>query len=72
MKRIITITTFLITIFIANITYAAGSVSLSSSKSSVTVGEEFTVSVNLSRCINCKFNSKNKRRHLKGRLYFRT
>lgn len=56
MKKIITIATFLITIFITNIVYGAGSVSLSASKSSVTVGEEFTVSVNLSRRINRKLN----------------
>lgn len=56
MKKIISIIIFLITMFITNIVYGAGSVSLSASKASVTVGEEFTVSVNLSRSINCKLN----------------
>lgn len=48
MKKIMPIIIFLIIIFINNIVYGAGSISLSASKSSVTVGEEFTISVNLS------------------------
>lgn len=47
-KIIITIIIFAIIIFLTTKTQAVGSVSLSSSKSKLKVGEEFTISVNLS------------------------
>ena len=56
MKKTIGFAIFMAIIFITNIVYGAGSISLSASKSSVTVGEEFTVSINLSRSIHCKPN----------------
>ena len=71
MKKTIGIAIFMAIIFITNIVYGAGSVSLSASKSSVTVGEEFTVSVNLSRSIHRELNCQSKRRYLKSRLCFR-
>ena len=48
MKKIITIILFLMLMLLNFPVHAAGSVSLSASNSSVTVGDEFNVSVNLS------------------------
>lgn len=48
MKKIISIITFFFILFIANTVYGAGSVSLSSNKTGVNVGEEFSVSITLS------------------------
>ncbi len=48
MKKIVSLGVFFLLISIAQIVYGAGNVSLSSNKSSVKVGEEFSVSVSIS------------------------
>jgi len=42
---------------------AAGSINLASNASKVYIGDQFTVSVNLSRNVCCNINNKNKCRH---------
>lgn len=48
MKKVISIIAFLFVLCVASTVYGAGSVSLTSNKSSVNVGEEFSVSISLS------------------------
>lgn len=48
MKRLISIIAFLFMLCVANTVYGAGSVGLTANKSSVNVGEEFSVSITLS------------------------
>lgn len=58
MKRIISIVMFFFLLCIAETVYAAGGVSLSSNKSSVKVGEEFTISVSLSNATVASFTTR--------------
>lgn len=63
MKKTIISIIFLAIILITPKVYAAGNVSLYANKTSVNVGEEFTVSISLSRSTSCFTYSKNNSRY---------
>lgn len=58
MKKIFLSITFFAVLLITPKVYAAGNVKLTANKTVVNIGEEFTVSISLSRGTDCIFNCK--------------
>ena len=63
MKKIICAIFFTLIIFLTSKTYAAGTISISCNKSNLKIGDEFALSISLTREQDCITNSKSYSRY---------